>query len=65
MHQIEPESEPITTDDDYLYPYVNNDIEYGLFEVIVDSYYLDYYLAKLKTIFNVTMTVTDNIETQQ
>ena len=41
MHQIEPEREPIATDDDSLYPYVNNDIEYRLFEDIVDSYYLD------------------------
>ena len=41
MHQIEPESEPTATDDDSLYPYVNNDIKYGLFEDIVDSYYLD------------------------
>ena len=41
MHQIEPESELIVTDDDSLYPYVNNDIEYRLFEDIVDSYYLD------------------------
>ena len=41
MHQIDPESEPTTTDKDYLYPYVNNDIEYRLFEDIVDSYYLD------------------------
>ena len=41
MHQIEPESEPISIDDDSLYLYVNNDIEYGLFEDIVDSYYLD------------------------
>ena len=41
MHQIEPESEPIATDDGSLYPYVNNDIKYGLFEDIVDSYYLD------------------------
>ena len=41
MHQIEPENDPIATDDDSLYPYVNNDIEYGLFEDIVDSYYLD------------------------
>ena len=30
-----------TIDDDSLYPYVNNDIEYRLFEDIVDSYYLD------------------------
>ena len=41
MHQIEPESHVSTTDDDSLYPYVNNDIKYGLFEDIVDSYYLD------------------------
>ena len=41
MHQIEPESELTATDDDSLYPYVNNNIEYGLFEDIVDSYYLD------------------------
>ena len=41
MHQIEPESDPPTTDDDSLYPYANNNIEYGLFEDIVDSYYLD------------------------
>ena len=41
MHQIDPESETIMPDDDSLYLYVNNDIEYGLFEDIVDSYYLD------------------------
>ena len=41
MHQIEPESDPITIDDDSLYLYVNNDIKYGLFGDIVDSYYLD------------------------
>ena len=41
MHQIDPENELTTTDDDSLYPYVNNNIEYRLFEDIVDSYYLD------------------------
>ena len=41
MHQIGQESESITMDDDSLYPYVNNDIEYELFEDIVGSYYLD------------------------
>ena len=41
MHQLDPESETIMLDDDSLYPYVNNDIEYRLFEDIVDSYYLD------------------------
>ena len=27
--------------DSTLYPYINNDIEYGLFEDVIDSYYLD------------------------
>ena len=42
MHQIDQESETITPDDDSLYTYVKNDIEYRLFEDIVDSYYLCY-----------------------
>ena len=41
MHQIDPESKQTTMDDDSLHLYVNNDIEYGLFKDIVDSYYLD------------------------
>ena len=41
MHQINSESETITPDDDSLYLYINNNIKYGLFEDIVDSYYLD------------------------
>ena len=41
MHQTEPESELTTTDNDFFYLYVNNNIGYGLFEDIVDSYYLD------------------------
>ena len=41
MHQLDPETETTVPNDDSLYPYVNNDIEYGLFEDIVDRYYLD------------------------
>ena len=41
IYQLHPETETTVPDDDSLYPYVNNDIEYGLFEDIVDSYYLD------------------------
>ena len=41
MHQLDPETKIPVPDDDPLYPYINNDIEYGLFEDIVDSYYLD------------------------
>ena len=61
MHQIDPDRETITPDEDSLYLYVNNDIKYGLFEDIVDSCYL----AKLKTIFNVTMIAIHNIMTRQ
>ena len=41
MYQLDPETEIPVPDDDSLYPYINNDIEYRLFEDIVDSYYLD------------------------
>ena len=41
MHQLDPETKIPVPDDESLYPYINNDIEYGLFEDIVDSYYLD------------------------
>ena len=41
MYQLDPETETPVPDDYSLYPYINNDIEYGLFEDIVDSYYLD------------------------
>ena len=37
MHQLDPETETPVPDDDY----INNDIKYGLFEDIIDSYYLD------------------------
>ena len=36
VYQIKPENDLSTTDDDSLYPYINNNIEYGLFEDIVD-----------------------------
>ena len=41
IHQIDTDSDALTTQEDSLYPYVNNDIEYGLFEDIVESYHLD------------------------
>ena len=41
MYQLDPKTETPVPDDDTLYPYINNDIEYRLFEDIVDSYYLD------------------------
>ena len=41
MYQLDPETETPVPDDNTLYPYINNDIKYGLFEDIVDSYYLD------------------------
>ena len=41
MYQLDLETKTPVPDDDTLYPYINNDIEYRLFEDIVDSYYLD------------------------
>ena len=41
IHQIGTDSDVLTTQEDSLYPYVNNDIEYGLFEDMVESYHLD------------------------
>ena len=41
MYQLDLETKSPVPDDDTFYPYINNDIEYGLFENIVDSYYLD------------------------
>ena len=40
MYQLDPKTETPVPDYDTLYPYINNDIEYGLFKDIVD-YYLD------------------------
>ena len=41
QNKPEAENDLLTIDDDSLYPYVNNDIEYGLFEDLVESYHLD------------------------
>ena len=41
MYQLDPKTKIPVPDDDSLYPYINNYIEYRLFEYIVDSYYLD------------------------
>ena len=41
IHQIGTDSDVLTTQEDSLYPCVNNDIEYGLLRDIVESYHLD------------------------
>ena len=41
MYQLDPKTEIPVPDDDSIYPYINNDIEYRLLEDIVESYYLD------------------------
>ena len=41
IHQIDTDRDVLPGQEDSLYPYVNNDIEYGLFEDIVESYHLD------------------------
>ena len=49
--------------DNTLYPHINNDIEYGLFEDIINSYYLD---SQIKDDFNCNQECYADIqETQQ
>ena len=50
IHEIDPHllTEQI---DDTVYPQINNDIKYGLFENIIDSYYLD---SKIRDDFTCT-----------
>ena len=50
----------VTTEqtDDTLYPQINNDIEYGLFENVIDSYYLD---SQIRDDFTCTKLATHMI----
>ena len=50
----------VTTEqtDDTIYPQINNDIEYGLFENVIDSYYLD---SQIRDDFTYTKAVTHTI----
>ena len=55
-HERVYETDPhITTEhtDNTLYPQINNDIEYGLFENVIDSYYLD---SQIRDDFQCTKT---------
>ena len=60
------ESDPDTImqePDNTLYPHINNDIEYGLFEDVINSYYLD---SQIKDDFNCNQQCyTDIQQTQQ
>ena len=40
VHEIDPHV-PIENIDNTIYPHINKDIEYSLFENVIDSYYLD------------------------
>ena len=63
IHQIGTDSDVLTMQEDSLYPYVNNDIEYGLFEDIVESYHLDSQITEMT--FNVTQTVIHKLANRQ
>ena len=51
--QADPNDNTILVEDP-LYPHINNDIEYGLFEDVVDSYYL----VRSRMLFNAIKSVT-------
>ena len=49
--------------DNTLYPHINNDVKYGLFEDVINSYYLD---SQIKDNFNCNQEYyTDIQQTQQ
>ena len=42
IHESDPNLVLVSSEiDNTLYPHINNDIKYGLFEDVIDSYYLD------------------------
>ena len=47
IHESDPDSTRCENDNT-LYPHINNDIEYGLFEDVISSYYLD---SQIKDVF--------------
>ena len=52
----EPDPNLVTDEiDGTLYPHINNDIDYGLFEDVIDSYYLD---GQLKMTLHAIKTAT-------
>ena len=57
IYETDPQ---VTTEqtDDTLYPQINNDIEYGLFENVIDGYYLD---SQIRDDFTCTRLVTHTI----
>ena len=62
IYESDPDAARYETDNT-LYPHINNDIEYGLFEDVINSYYLD---SQIKDDFNCNQEYyTDIQETQQ
>ena len=59
------ESDPNSATDEVdstLYPHINNDIEYGLFEDVIDSYYLD---SQIKDNFTCDQNCHTNTQQEQ
>ena len=62
IYESDPDAARNKTDNT-LYPHINNDIEYSLFEDVINSYYLD---SQIKDDFNCNQECyTDTQETQQ
>ena len=59
-HEIDPH---ILTEqiDDTVYPQINNDIKYGLFQNIIDSYYLDSQIRDDFTCTKHTIMITTHL----
>ena len=61
IHESDPDAVRHKTDNT-LYPHINNDIEYSLFEDVINSYYLD---SQIKDDFNCNQECYTNIQQTQ
>ena len=62
IYEIDPQV-PMEHIDDTLYPQINNDIKHGLFENVIDSYYLDSQIRDDFTCTKVCYTHNNNNKT--
>ena len=64
IHELDPDT-VAQASDNTVYPYINNDIEYGLFEDVIDSYYLDSQIKDGFTCDKTCYTTTNKNNTNQ
>ena len=64
VHELDPDTVEKASNNT-IYPHINNNIEYGLFENVIDSYYLDSQIQDGFTCNKTCYTSTDSNNTTQ